>query len=127
MPLLHCLLVFHMGLDDVSALDVSSDGNIVIGGSKKIVIAHSTASGAVLWRIEMLDWVWALRIHGGLVVVPVDNSNTVVLDVTTGHQLHTLPSAGKYVYGICVFDGFKNDGTFYVDFITTFYSLSATH
>jgi outer membrane protein assembly factor BamB len=77
----------------------------VVGGSNKIVIAHNTATGAVLWRKEMPDLVQSLRIHGGVVVVPVDNSNTVVLDVTTGHQLHALPSAGELVMSVCVFDG----------------------
>jgi hypothetical protein len=77
----------------------------VVGGSQFYVIAHNTATGAMLWRKEMPGNVWSLRIHGGVVVVPVDNSNTVLLDVTTGRQLHTLPSAGEYVHGICVFDG----------------------
>ncbi len=57
----------------------------MVGGSGKFVITHDTATGGVLWRKEMLSWVWTLRIHGGVVVVPVDNSNTVVLDVITGH------------------------------------------
>ena len=56
-----------------------------------------------------------------MVVVPVDNSNTVVLDVTTGHQLHTLPSAGDGVHGICVFDGLTIDAICSVDFLTPCY------
>ena len=91
------------------------------------MIAHNTATGAVLWRKEMPGNVWTLRIHGGVVVVPVDNSNTVVLDVTTGHQLHTLPSAGERVHGICVFDGLKNDVICFVDFLTTGFYLSAAN
>ncbi len=98
-------LFFTLLLGVVYGLDVSSDGSIVVGGSKKVVIAHSTATGAVLWRKEMPGKVWSLRIHGGVVVIPVDISNTVVLDATTGHQLHTLPSAGLNVLGMCVFDG----------------------
>ncbi len=77
----------------------------MVGVSDKVVIAHDTATGEVLWRNEVPDNAWTLRIHGGLVVVPVDNSNTLVLDVATGHQLYTLPSAGEGVCGIYVFDG----------------------
>ena len=85
----------------------------MVGGSKKAVIAHTTTTGAVLWRKEMPGILWTLRIHGGVVVVPVDNSNTVVLDVMTGHLLHTLPSAGDYVHGICVFDGLTSEAIFF--------------
>ena len=91
----------------------------MVGASQNVVIAHNTATGAVLWRKEMPGWVRALRIHGSVVVVPVDNNNIVVLDVTTGHQLHTLPSAGKYVYGICMFDGLASDVICLVCFLTT--------
>ena len=70
-----------------------------------VVIAFSTVTGAVLWMKEMTGCVETLRIHGGVVVVPVSGSETLVLDINTGHQLHTLPSAGVYVRGICVFDG----------------------
>ena len=94
-----------MLLGCVFVLDVSPDGSVVVGSCYKVVIAHNTATGAVLWRKKMPGNATTLRIHGGVVVVPVDNSNTVVLDVTTGHQLHTLPSAGRGVHGICVFDG----------------------
>ncbi len=80
----------------------------MIGSCANILIAHNTATGAVLWRKEMPGNVWTSRIHGGVVVVPVDNCNTMVLDATTGRQLHTLPSAGEKVYGICVFDGLIN-------------------
>ena len=88
----------------------------MIGCCWKVVVAHNTATGAVLWRKEMPSNVWSLSIHGGVVVVPVDNSNTVVLDVTTGHQLHTLPSAGKSVMSICVFDGLISDVICFVKF-----------
>ncbi len=80
----------------------------MVGGSDQIVISHNTATGAVLWRREIPGDVWTMRIHGCVVVVPVDNSNAVVLDVTTGHQLYTLPSAGEGARGICVFDGLTN-------------------
>ncbi len=98
-----------MCLGHVLGFDVSHDGSVVVGGSEQVVIAHITATGAVLWRKEMHSRVWTLRIHGGVVVVPLDDNDTVVLDVTTGHQLHTLPSAGELVYGIVVVDGLKND------------------
>ncbi len=75
------------------------------GASGRNVIAHSTATGAVLWRKYMFGAVDTLLINGNVVVVPIDNSNNEVLDVTTGHQLHALPSAGENVRGICVFDG----------------------
>ena len=77
----------------------------MVGGSNNAVVAHNTATYAELWRKEMPGVVYTLRIHRGVVVVPVDKRNTAVLDVTTGHQLHTLPSAGEDIYGICVFDG----------------------
>ncbi len=62
-----------------------------------------------------------------MVVVPVDNSNIVVLDVTTGHQLHTLPSAGRGVSGICVFDGLTSDEIFFGYFLTSCHVFSAAH
>ncbi len=77
----------------------------MVGSSYKVVIAHNTSTGALSWKKDLSEYTWTLSIHGGVVFVPVDNSNTLVLDVTTGHQLHTLPSAGDYVFGICVFDG----------------------
>ena len=111
----------------VFGLDVSLDGSVVVGGGWNVVIAHNTATGAVLWRKEMPGRLWTLRIHGGVVVVPVDNSHTVVLEVTTGHQLHTLPSAGEDVCGICVFDGLTSDVICFVDFLTPCYHLSAAN
>ena len=84
-------------LDNVYGLDVSPDGSVVVGGSDNVMIAHNTATGAVLWRKEISAYVLTLCIHGGVVVVPVDNCNVVVLDVTSGHQLQTLPSAGQDV------------------------------
>ena len=101
------MLGFILFLGPVSGFEVSPDGSVVIGASYNIVIAHNTATGAVIWRKKMSDGVSAFRIHGGVAVVPVDNSNTVVLDITTGHQLHTLPSAGCNMRGICVFDGLE--------------------
>ncbi len=77
----------------------------MVGGSKSSVIARNMVTSLVLWRNEMPGWVWSLCIHGSVVVVPVDNSETVVLDLATGHQLHTLPSAGEIIRGVCVFDG----------------------
>ena len=97
------------GLDNVYGLDVSPDGSVVIGGCYDYVIAHNTTTCRVLWRKQMSDRIWSLRIHKSLVVVPVDNGETAVLDITTGHQLHTLPSAGSDVRGICVFDGLTSD------------------
>jgi hypothetical protein len=47
----------------------------------------------------------SLRIHKGVIGVPVDNSYTVVLVVATGHQLHVLPAAGELLLGICLSDG----------------------
>jgi hypothetical protein len=85
------------------------------------VIAHNTDTGALLWRKEMPGKTFSLRIHRGVVIVPVDDSNTVVLDATTGQQLHTLPSAGVGVSGICVFDGLAYDVIFSVDFFTVLF------
>jgi outer membrane protein assembly factor BamB len=133
----YCFRTWHViVLGYVYGLDVSLDGNVVVGCSSNAliadsdtavvnaVIAHSTATGAVLWRKEMPGNVHTLRIHGGVVVVPVYDSNTVVLDVITGQQLHTLPSAGEYVYGICVFHGLKCDVLCLVYFLMLNYSLS---
>jgi hypothetical protein len=89
----------------------------VVGGSQKVVIAHSTATGEVLWLKGIPGDVEALCVHGNIVVAPADNSNTVVLDVTTGHQLHTWPSAGK-ARGVCVFDGLTSDVICFDTFLT---------
>ncbi len=86
-------------------LDVSTVCSLVVGGCNEVVIARNTATGAVLWQKKLPVHVLTLRIHGGMVVVPVAQSNTVVLDIFTGHLLHTLPSAGNGVFGICMFDG----------------------
>jgi hypothetical protein len=91
----------------------------------KVVVAHNAVTGAVLWRKAMPCDVWTLRISEGAVVVPVDHSNTLVLDVTTGHQLFTLPSAGEDVHGICVFDGLTSDVSCFIEFLTPCHSHSA--
>jgi hypothetical protein len=107
----------------VFALSTSSDHGVIVGGSQKVVIAHTIATSKELWLKEMPGDVWTVRIHGSVVVVPVDNSKTVVLDVTTGHQLHALPSAGERVYGICLFDGLTSVVIYFLfDFITVLLS-----
>ncbi len=69
------------------------------------MIAYSTTEGTMLWQTQINGQLFSLRIHSDVVLVPVEDSETLVVDVTSGHQIHTLPSAGKYVHGICVFDG----------------------
>jgi hypothetical protein len=103
------LFGFTLLLGFLYGLDVSSDGSIVVGCSKTDVVAHNTSTLATLWRILLPGYAWVLRIHGGVVIVPVDNSNTVVFDVTTGSCLYSLPSAGSDVRGICIFDGLSNE------------------
>jgi hypothetical protein len=98
-------LVFTLFLEVVYALDVSSDGRVLITACDQGVIALHAITGLMLWEKEMTGSICSLRIHGGVVVVPVDCNEIVVLDVTLGHLLHTLPSAGDFVYGLCVFDG----------------------
>ena len=80
----------------------------MIGSSWNYVMAHNTAKGAVLWRKAMLDKVWSLRIHGG-VVVAVDFNDVVVLDITSGHHIYAMPPVGDDVNGICVFDGLTDE------------------
>ena len=89
-------------------LEVSSERNVVVGLSQRVVITHSRTTRAVLWRAEMPGDVHTFRIHGGVVIIPINNSNTAVLDLTTGHQRYTLPSAGFHVRGLCVFVGLKS-------------------
>ncbi len=108
-------------------LDVSPDGKVVVAAAHEFVIAHSTATGEVIWREEMSGEVWSLRIHGGVVVVPVDDSCTVVLDVTTGHLISSLPSAGTHVIGTCVFDGLTRHMICLSIFFTPCYYLSAAY
>ncbi len=93
----------------VDALDLSLDGSVAIGCAGRFVLAHSTATAAILWQIDLPGSIWSLRIHGGVVVVPVDGSDTMVLDVSSGHQVHVMPPAGDYVHGVCVFDGLIGD------------------
>ncbi len=95
----------------------------MIGASNKAVIAHNTATGAVLWRKEMPGRIYTLRFHGGVVVATVNNSNTLVLDVATGDQVHTLPRTTETILGLCVFDGLTNDVIFFVDFLTPWYFI----
>ncbi len=99
----------------------------MVGASENAAIAHNTATHAVVWRKQMPALVCTLCIHGGVVIVAVNNGNTVVLDVTTGTQLHTLPSAGEYVRGICVFDGLAIDVICFVDLHTPLFNLSAAN
>jgi hypothetical protein len=120
------LLDFTLFLGFVNAFDVSPDGSVGVGvgRSENDMIAHSTTTSAVVWQTKMPGSIFALRIHGGVVVVPVENSKTVVLDVATGYQLHTLPSAGEYVFGVCVLDGLTSDGILFVAFLTPCHYLS---
>ncbi len=111
----------------IYGLDVSPDGSVVVGAGHEVVMAHNTVTCAALWRKEMLGRVWTLRIHGNVVVVPNHNSNIAVLDVTTGQQLHTLPSAGDFVYGVCVFDGLTFDAISFDSILTPFYYVSAAN
>ncbi len=75
----------------------------------------------------MSDYVCAFRIYEGVVVVPVDNSNILVLDISTGHQVHALPSAGKDVFGICVFDGLSSEYACLIDSLTPNYCPSTAN
>jgi hypothetical protein len=119
------LLGFELFQGGVYGLDVSPDGSIVIGSGDKVVIAHSTATRAILWQKQMPVCVRSLRIHGGVVVVPVNNSNMEVLDVSSGRQLYTLPPAGRNIVGICMFDGLTSDAIGFADFFMPCYHLSA--
>jgi hypothetical protein len=112
-------LIFYVLLDRVYALDISSDGSVVIGCSNKIVLAHDTDTDTIFWRRKMLMGVWSLCIHGSVVVVPVDNSETLVMDVATGHQILTMPCAGSCISGIRVFDGLTGHVVCLVDFLTS--------
>ncbi len=103
---------------------MSPDSSVVFGCSVESVIAHNTTTGAIIWRKEMPGNVCALRLHGSVVVVPVSGSRTLVLDATTGHPLHALPSAGKGVWGVCVFDGLTSDVISFVDFLLLCYYVS---
>ncbi len=107
--------MFTLFLGIIYALDVSLDGSVAVGASHQHVLAHDTATRAVLWQRDMAGDVWTLRIHGGVVVVPVDYSNFVVLDVTTGHQIYSIPSTAEDVHGICVFDGLGCNAICFVD------------
>ncbi len=102
--------------DCIYGLDVSHDGSVVIGCSNGLIIAHNTATGAIIWLKNMPQSVWSLRIHGSLVVVPVDDSNVTVLDINTGQQILDLPSAGKSVRAIRVFNGLPSDMKFIKSF-----------
>ncbi len=109
-----------MTLDYAYVLDTSPDGSVVVGGSGRVVLAHNTATCAELWRKNMSSLILTLRIHGGVVVVPMSCFKTLVLDATTGQQVHALPSAGKDVRGICVFDGLTSDT---ICFVRSFFTL----
>ena len=108
-------MLFTLFLGHVHGLDVSLDGSVVVGASESIVIAHNTATGAELWRKEMDREVETLRIHGDVVFAVVNKSKTVVLDVSTGHQIHALPTFGKGVNGVCVFDGLTGEYVCFVE------------
>jgi hypothetical protein len=79
----------------------------VVGASQKLVIAYSTSTCGSIWQKEMCGNVWSIRIHGSVLVVPVNDSETAVLDVSTGQLTNVLPSKLKDIDGICVFDGLK--------------------
>ncbi len=101
----HGWICSHSILDFVCLFEVSGDGSIVIGANGKVLIAHNTATGALRWRMVMHSYVQALRIHGSVVVVAIDDSNTVVIDVNTADQIDSLPATGRWVTSLCVFDG----------------------
>ncbi len=80
----------------------------MVGGSERVVNAHNKATCTMLWQRELPE-TRALRIHGGVVVVPGDGNNILVLDLMSGALIHTLPSAGLDVRGVFVFDGLTSE------------------
>ena len=93
-------------------MDVSPDGNIMIGGctffkfGPFVAIARNTVTGAELWRKQIRYFRTAsrnrFRIHGDVVVIPQMGEKTLVLDITNGHTVLTLPSIQTC---FCVLDG----------------------
>ncbi len=112
----------------IYVVDIAPDGRVVVAGGFKVMIAHDAATGEVLWRREMPGKIQSLRIHGNVVVAPVYGSMIAVLDLTSGDQIHTLPSAGNDVNGICVFDGLAEDlfcaVTIFFPWFLSFYSTA---
>ncbi len=78
----------------------------------KAKVGHSTATCVKLWQVKILGTgrVWALRIHGCLVVIPIIDNNIVVLHENTGLQLYTLPTVNNVVFAVCALtvDGFAS-------------------
>ncbi len=86
----------------------------MIGGSRNVVIAFNTTSKApALWRMTPDDvwssYIFNLRIHGDVVVVPFYGNKTMVIDIATGHTIQTLPLSGIDARTTCVFDGLTSD------------------
>ena len=85
---------------------MTGDGSVVVcASSEGCVVATDVASKTQLWTREMEGSVYTLRIHGSLVVVPVYNASTVVLDVMTGARLHEYPKLAGATYDMVLFDG----------------------
>jgi hypothetical protein len=90
----------------IESIDISCDSSLVISACSRVVIAH-LVSGEALWRkdVSNSNVVWSLRIQGDVVLVPVSDRETMVLEMMTGRQIHSLPSAGMSICGICAFAG----------------------
>jgi hypothetical protein len=95
--------------DDVFSFDISSDGAVVVGASDSHVTAHNTDSGVMLWQRNMPEFTWAVRVHGGQVVASSDGELTSILELTTGHCTLSLPSPGREVLAILVYEGLCAD------------------
>ncbi len=109
-----------LNLADVTALDVSPDGSIVIGGSEYVVIAFHTMMPDDVWESSILT----LRIHASVVVVPVHGQEDAkVLDLMTGRLIQTLTLSGIDVRCIFVFEGLASGLNVFAGFLTSLFSV----
>ncbi len=112
----------------MNAVGVSIDGGVVVGGSncgtQSFVVAHNTATRTLIWKKQLPQSISSIRAYGGIVIVPLDYGKTLVLDISTGNQIHSLPSAGKDIHSICVFEGLTDVSTFKLPFVRVHFSAT---
>ena len=87
-------------------MDISEDGAIAVYANyDRKLAAVDLRLEKRTWTIQLRSSAYVLRIYRDCVIVPVNGSEMLVLDVHTGAMLHKHSFQGVFVYGLALFAG----------------------